>query len=142
MKAIGLYRYLPINNPESLLDIDIKKPVPSGRDLLVHVKAISVNPVDTKVRSPKDQIEQEPRVLGWDAAGIVEQVGPESTLFKAGDEVYYAGDLTRPGTDSEFHLVDERIVGRKPTTLDFAQAAALPLTTLTAWEGLFDHLGI
>lgn len=142
MKAIGLYRYLPINNPESLLDIDIKKPVPCGHDLLVHIKAISVNPVDTKVRGPKDQVEKEPRVLGWDAAGIVEQVGSESTLFKPGDEVYYAGDLTRPGTNSEFHLVDERIVGRKPATLDFAQAAALPLTTLTAWEGLFDRLEI
>jgi NADPH:quinone reductase len=142
MKAIGLYRYLPIDNPESLLDIDIKKPVPSGRDLLVHIQAISVNPVDTKIRSPKDQIEKEPHVLGWDASGIVEQVGPASTLFKPGDEVYYAGDVTRPGTDSEFHLVDERIVGRKPATLDFAQAAALPLTTITAWEGLFDRLGI
>jgi zinc-binding alcohol dehydrogenase family protein len=142
MKAIGLYRYLPISNPESLLDIDLPKPVPSGRDLLVHVKAISVNPVDTKIRAPKDQVETEPHVLGWDAAGIVEQVGPDSTLFKPGDEVYYSGDVTRPGSNSEFQLMDERIVGRKPASLDFAHAAALPLTAVTAWEALFDRLEI
>ncbi len=142
MKAIGLYRYLPIENPESLVDVDIAKPTAAGRDLLVHVKAISVNPVDVKRRAPKEQVETDPRILGWDVAGVVEQVGPDCTLFKVGDEVYYAGSTTRPGGDSEFHLVDERIVGNKPKSLDFAQAAALPLTTLTAWEALFEHLGI
>ena len=142
MKAIGLYHYLPIENPESLVDVDIAKPTASGRDLLVHVRAISVNPVDVKRRAPKEQVEKEPRILGWDVAGVVEQVGPDCTLFQVGDEVYYAGSITRPGGDSEFHLVDERIVGNKPKSLDFAQAAALPLTALTAWEALFERLGI
>ena len=141
MKAIGLYQHLPIDNPESLLDLDIAKPTASGRDLLVRVKAISVNPVDVKRRASGDQ-EATPRILGWDVAGVVEQVGPDSTLFKVGDEVYYAGSVTRSGGDSEFHLVDEHIVGNKPKSLDFAQAAALPLTAITAWEALFERLGI
>ncbi|MEM5342543.1 zinc-binding alcohol dehydrogenase family protein [Paraburkholderia azotifigens] len=142
MKAVGLTRYLPIDNPESLVDIEIDKPRPTGHDLLVKVEAISVNPVDYKVRSPKDTVEKTPRVLGWDAAGTVEAVGPDVTLFKAGDPVFYAGSITRPGANSEFHLVDERIVGRKPASLDFTQAAALPLTAITAWESLFDRLGV
>lgn len=142
MKAVALTRYLPIDNPESFLDVDIAKPVPEGRDLLVAVKAVSVNPVDTKVRAPKDKVEETPRVLGWDAAGIVEAAGPEATLFKPGDEVYYAGDITRAGSNSEYQLIDERIVGVKPKTLGFAEAAALPLTTLTAYESFFDRLGI
>ncbi|MBS5912443.1 zinc-binding alcohol dehydrogenase family protein [Paenibacillus macerans] len=142
MKAVGFYKYLPINDPESLLDVEIEKPVPGGKDLLVKVKAISVNPVDVKVRSPKNRTEQTPRVIGWDVAGIVEQVGPETTLFQPGDEVYYAGSIVRAGGNSEFHLVDERIVGRKPASLGFAEAAALPLTGITAWEGLFHRLGI
>jgi zinc-binding alcohol dehydrogenase family protein len=108
----------------------------------VRVKAVSVNPVDIKTRAPKDQIETTPRILGWDVAGIVEAVGPDCHLFEPGDAVYYAGDWLHPGANSEFHLVDERIVARKPHSLDFAQAAALPLTTLTAWEGLFDRLTI
>lgn len=142
MKAVALTRYLPIDDPESFLDVDLPKPVPDGRDLLVAVKAVSVNPVDTKVRAPKDTVEETPRVLGWDAAGIVEAVGPEVTLFKPGDEVYYAGDITRAGSNSEYQLIDERIVGAKPKTLGFAEAAALPLTTLTAYESFFDRLGI
>lgn len=142
MKAVGLYKYLPIEDPESLLDVEVEKPVPAGRDLLVKVRAISVNPVDYKVRSPKNREEVEPKILGWDVAGVVEQVGPEVTLFRPGDEVFYAGSITRPGGNSEFHLVDERIVGMKPSKLDFAHAAALPLTSITAWEGLYDRLGI
>src|SRR5258708_11380788 len=142
MRAIGFYRYLPIEDTESLVDIQIAIPLPAGRDLLVKVNAVSVNPVDVKVRAPKPQVEQSPRILGWDVAGIVEQVGPECTLFKPGDEVYYAGSIARPGGNSEFHLVDERIVGRKPKSLNFAQAAALPLTAITAWEALFDRLAI
>jgi zinc-binding alcohol dehydrogenase family protein len=142
MKAIGFHRYLPIENPESLLDLHINKPAPTGRDLLVRVKAISVNPVDVKVRAPKEKVEPDARVIGWDVAGIVESVGDASALFQPGDEVYYAGSITRAGGNSEFHLVDERIVGKKPQSLDFAQAAALPLTAITAWEGLFDRLGI
>lgn len=142
MRAVGFYKYLPIDHPESLLDVEIDRPVPAGRDLLVKVHAISVNPVDTKVRKPKSQVESAPRVIGWDVAGIVEEVGPDVTLFKPGDAVYYAGSITRPGGNSEFHLVDERIVGRKPTSLDFAEAAALPLTGITAWEALYDRLGI
>jgi NADPH2:quinone reductase len=142
MKAVALTRYLPISDPQSLTDVDLPKPLPSGHDLLVRVEAVSVNPVDTKVRAPKDKVEKEPRVLGWDAAGVVESVGPKVTKFKVGDEVYYAGDITRPGSNAEFQLVDERITGRKPKSLSFAEAAALPLTTITAWESLFERLGI
>jgi NADPH2:quinone reductase len=140
MKAIALTRYLPIGDPESLQDIELPKPLATGHDVLVRVEAVSVNPVDTKIRSPKPQVEAQPKVLGYDAAGVVEAVGPEVTLFQPGDEVYYAGDVTRSGTNAQFHLVDERLVGRKPTTLDFAQAAALPLTAITAWELLFERM--
>ncbi len=142
MKAIGLTRYLPIDDEASLADIELPKPVAEGHDLLVAVKAISVNPVDTKIRAPKDGVEDPPKVLGWDAAGVVEAVGPDVTLFAPGDEVYYAGSILRPGTNSEFHLVDGRIVGRKPKSLDYAAAAALPLTTITAWEALFSRMGV
>jgi zinc-binding alcohol dehydrogenase family protein len=137
-----LYRNLPIDDPESLVDLEVPKPVAVGRELLVEVKAISVNPVDYKIRARAAADEQLPRILGWDAAGVVSDVGPGVQLFKRGDEVYYAGSIQKPGANSEFHVVDERIVGRKPRKLDFAAAAALPLTTLTAWEGLFDQLGI
>jgi zinc-binding alcohol dehydrogenase family protein len=124
---------------DSLVDIELPPPSPSGRDLLVKVEAVSVNPVDTKQRK---QGSVAPRVLGWDAAGTVVGLGKEASLFKLGDEVYYAGDVTRAGCNSELHLVDERIVGRKPRTLDFAQAAALPLTAITAWEAFFDRLKV
>jgi zinc-binding alcohol dehydrogenase family protein len=123
----------------SLNDIELPRPSPTGHDLLVRVEAVSVNPVDTKQRKAGSPT---PRVLGWDAAGTVEAVGPDVTLFKPGDAVYYAGDVTRPGCDSEFHLVDERIVGRKPKKLDFAQAAAIPLTAITAWESYFDRMKV
>jgi NADPH:quinone reductase len=123
----------------SLVDIDLAVPSPSARDLLVKVEAISVNPVDYKQRQMGSAA---PRVLGWDAAGTVEKVGSEVSLFKPGDAVYYAGDVTRPGCDSEFHLVDERIVGHKPKSLDFAQAAAIPLTAITAWESFFERLKV
>lgn len=142
MKAVALTRYLPINDPESLLDVELPKPEPKGRDLLVRVQAISVNPVDTKVRSPKSAVEPAPKVLGWDASGIVESVGSDVSKFKAGDAVFYAGDITRQGSNAEFQLVDERLVGQKPQSLTFSEAAALPLTTLTAWEGLYERLGI
>lgn len=140
MKAVGLTRYLPITDPESLLDIELPKPLPGPRDLLVRVQAVAVNPVDYKVRAPKPGVENPPRVLGWDAAGIVEAVGEQVTLFRPGDAVYYAGDITRSGSNAEWHCVDERIVGRKPRSLSFREAAALPLTAITAWEGLFDRL--
>ena len=140
MKAIALTRYLPISDPESLQDVELPKPVASGHDVLVRVEAVSVNPVDTKIRSPKPQVEAQPKVLGYDAAGVVEAVGESVTLFKPGDEVYYAGDVTRSGSDAQFQLVDERLIGRKPATLDFTQAAALPLTTITAWELLFERM--
>jgi len=123
----------------SLNDIELPKPAPAGRDLLVKVEAVSVNPVDTKQRKAGSPT---PRVLGWDAAGTVAAAGPQVTLFKPGDAVYYAGDVTRPGCDSEYHLVDERIVGRKPKSLDFAQAAAIPLTAITAWEAFFDRMKV
>ena len=142
MKAVALTRYLPIADPESLVDVTLPDPVPTGHDLLVRVAAVSVNPVDTKQRAPNPKVEAQPRVLGWDAAGTVAAVGPEVTLFKPGDEVYYAGDVTRQGSNSELQLVDERIVARKPRTLDFAQAAAIPLTAITAWECYFDRMKI
>jgi NADPH:quinone reductase len=142
MKAVGYKTPLPIADPQSLLDIEIAAPVATGRDLLVEIKAISVNPVDVKVRASGKPDGAEYKVLGWDAAGVVKAVGPECTLFKAGDEVYYAGSIVRPGTNAELHLVDERIVGKKPRSLNFVQAAALPLTTITAWELLFDRFGV
>jgi NADPH:quinone reductase len=120
-------------------DIELPKPSPAGHDLLVKVEAVSVNPVDYKQRKAGSPT---PRVLGWDAAGTVEAIGQEVTLFKPGDAVYYAGDVTRPGCNSEFHLVDERIAGRKPQTLDFAQAAAIPLTAITAWEAFHDRMKV
>ena len=143
MKAVGYIQPQAISQPDSLMDIDLPDPVATGRDLLVEVKAVSVNPVDTKVRASSAPAEgQTYKVLGWDASGIVKAVGPEVTLFKPGDRVWYAGSIARPGTYSELHLVDERIVGHAPKSLDFAQAAALPLTSITAWEMLFDRLGI
>jgi zinc-binding alcohol dehydrogenase family protein len=142
MKAVALTRYLPVADPESLVDVTLPDPVAAGHDLLVRVAAVSVNPVDTKQRAPNPKVEAQPRVLGWDAAGTVAAVGPEVTLFKPGDEVYYAGDVTRQGSNSELQLVDERIVARKPRTLDFAQAAAIPLTAITAWECYFDRMKV
>ena len=142
MKAVGLTHYLPVTDSNAFLDVELPRPTASGHDILVSVKAVSVNPVDTKVRGPKDGVEDPPRILGWDASGIVEEVGPEVTLFNVGDEVYYAGDITRSGSNAEFQLVDERIVGTKPKSLNFAEAAALPLTTITAYEAFFDRLGI
>jgi zinc-binding alcohol dehydrogenase family protein len=142
MKAVALTQYLPIENPNAFLDVTLETPSPQGHDILVGVKAVAVNPVDTKVRAPKDTVEPSPRVIGYDASGVVEAVGPDVTLFEVGDAVYYAGDITRSGTNQEFHLVDERIVGHKPTSLSHAEAAALPLTTITAYEAFFDRLGI
>lgn len=142
MKAVGLTRYLPIENEESLQDIELPEPEASGHDLLVKVNAISVNPVDTKIRAPKEQLEDPPRILGWDAAGEVVAVGQQVEHFSVGDQVYYAGDITRSGSNSELQLVDERIVGRKPASLSFTEAAALPLTSITAWEALFERLQI
>ncbi len=143
MKAVGYSQSLPIADPQSLRDITADVPEPGPRDLRVAVKAVSVNPVDTKVRMrAAPQAGEPPKILGYDAAGVVDAVGAEVSLFKPGDEVFYAGSIARPGTDAEFHLVDERIVGRKPKSLGFAQAAALPLTSITAWEMLFDRLGV
>jgi zinc-binding alcohol dehydrogenase family protein len=142
VKAVALTHYLPVSDPQSLFDTELPTPLPTAHDLLVRVEAISVNPVDTKIRAPKPQVETMPHVLGWDAAGVVEATGPDVTRFRPGDEVYFAGDITRPGSNSEYQLVDERIVGHKPHTLSFAEAAALPLTTITAWEALFERLNI
>lgn len=141
MKAIVFNQPgLPIEDPQSLYEADLPNPTPGARDLLVEIKAIAVNPVDTKVRASRSA--DQPQVLGWDAVGIVREVGNAVTLFQPGDEVFYAGAIDRPGSYSEFHLVDERIVGRKPRSLDNASAAALPLTSITAWELLFDRLGV
>jgi len=140
MKAIGFTQPLPISEPNSLTEFDLPTPTPGPRDLLVAVQAVSVNPVDVKVRASATSPEGEPRILGFDAAGVVEAAGSDVTLFRPGDEVFYAGSIARPGTNAQFHLVDERIVGAKPLSLSFAQAAALPLTAITAWELLFDRL--
>lgn len=142
MKAVGYQKSLPIVDDRSLVDTELPKPAPAGRDLLVKVRAVSVNPVDTKMRMRAEPPAGEWRVLGWDAAGVVETAGPDAKLFKAGDAVFYAGTLNRQGTNSEYHLVDERIVGPKPTSLSNAEAAALPLTAITAWEMLFDRLDV
>jgi len=142
MKAVGYRQSLPISEALSLIDVELPDPCLADRDLLVQVKAVSVNPVDTKVRLSHAPAAGDTKVLGWDASGIVLQTGPEATLFKAGDEVWYAGSIARPGTNSELHLVDERIVGRKPTSLGHAQAAAMPLTAITAWELLFERLSV
>ncbi|HMV05406.1 MAG TPA: zinc-binding alcohol dehydrogenase family protein [Accumulibacter sp.] len=142
MKAVGYQKTLPIEDPASLQEVELREPVASGRDLLVEVKAISVNPVDVKIRAGRTPPAGEWGVLGWDAAGIVRAVGPQVSLFRPGDRVWYAGDITRAGSNAELQAVDERIVGHLPCTLDFAQAAALPLTAITAWEMLFDRLRI
>ena len=142
MKAVAYQKNLPIDDPSALQDIELPDPVATGRDLLVEVKGISVNPVDYKIRKGRQPAAGQWGVLGWDAAGIVRAVGPDVTLFKPGDRVWYAGDISRQGSNAELQLVDERIVGRMPARLGFAEAAALPLTAITAWELLFDRLGV
>lgn len=142
MRAVAYQVPQPIEAEMSLVDVDLPRPEPTGRDILVEVKAISVNPVDTKIRRGAKPEAGQWKVLGWDAAGIVSAVGPEATIFKPGDAVFYAGAINRQGTNAEFHLVDERIVGSKPKSLDFSAAAALPLTSITAWEMLFDRLDV
>ena len=142
MKAVGYQKTGPIDREDSLQDIDIATPVATGRDLLVKVYAVSVNPVDTKIRVLQQPQPGEWGILGWDVAGVVEAVGPYARNFKPGDAVFYAGAIDRPGADSEYHVVDERIVGRKPANLSDAEAAALPLTAITAWEMLFDRLNV
>ncbi len=142
MKAIGYRQNLPVDQPHALEDLELPAPQPGPRDLLVRVKAVSVNPVDTKVRRNTAPPAGQAKVLGWDAVGIVEAVGADVTGFKAGDRVFYAGSITRPGANSELHVVDERIAARAPASLEDAQAAALPLTAITAWELLFDRLRV
>lgn len=142
MKAIAIYQHLATEDPKCFTEVELDQPKPKGHDLLVRVKAIAVNPVDFKVRSSIKEKLDTPKILGWDAAGIVEAVGNETSLFKVGDEVYYAGSITHSGCNSEYQLVDARIVGKKPRNLSFMEAAALPLTTITAWEALFERLAI
>jgi NADPH:quinone reductase-like Zn-dependent oxidoreductase len=142
MKAIGYQNNLPATDAAALVDITLPDPAAQGHDLLVEVRAVSVNPVDTKVRKSAKPEAGQWKVLGWDATGIVKAVGPDVTLFKPGDRVWYAGSIARAGSNSELQLVDERIVGHMPASLDFGAAAALPLTGLTAWEMLFDRLQV
>jgi zinc-binding alcohol dehydrogenase family protein len=142
MKAVAYYSALPISDSAALQDIELPEPVAGPRDLLVEVKAISVNPVDTKIRKNVQPEDGQAKVLGWDVAGIVKAVGSEVSLFRPGDKVFYAGSLIRPGANSELHVVDERIVGHMPKSLSFAHAAALPLTAITAWELLFERLQV
>jgi len=139
MKAVGYLEPLPITNSNALLDIEAQKPEVSGRDILVNIKAISVNPVDTKVRKGTNPPNGEYKILGWDAAGVVASVGEQVTLFESGDNVWYAGAINRQGTNAEYHLVDERIAAKMPQSLSYDEAAALPLTGITAWELLFDR---
>lgn len=141
MKAIGLYKAAPVETDGLFREIDMETPKVEGRDILVRVKGVAVNPVDFKVRRGKAD-DGNFKILGWDAAGVVEAVGEDVTLFRPGDAVWYAGDVTRSGSNAQFQLVDERIVGPKPKSLGFADAAALPLTTITAWEALFDRMMI
>lgn len=141
MKAIVYRKSLPTSDSQSLVDVELPRPEPGARDLLVKVEAISVNPVDTKIRRNIDPAGAD-KILGWDVAGTVVAAGAEVTRFKAGDAVWYAGELERPGANSEFHVIDERLVGRKPSTLGMAEAAALPLTAVTAWELMFERMGI
>ncbi|MGH8433486.1 MAG: zinc-binding alcohol dehydrogenase family protein [Pseudomonas sp.] len=142
MKAVAYYQSLAIDNPESLQDVELPEPSPGPRDLLVEVRAISVNPVDTKIRQNVQPDNGQAKVLGWDVAGVVKAVGSDVSLFKVGDKVFYAGALNRAGANSERHVVDERIVGHMPESLSFTQSAALPLTAITAWELLFERLQI
>ena len=142
MRAVGYQESLPIDASAALVDIELPKPEAAGRDILVEVRAVSINPVDTKVRRRARAEAGGWKILGYDAAGVVVATGPSATLFKPGDAVFYAGDINRSGTNAEFHLIDERIVGRKPTSLDWASAAALPLTAITAWEAMFDRLDV
>ena len=142
MRAVAYQKPQSISEVSSLIDVELPMPEAKDRDLLVEVKAISVNPVDTKVRASATPAAGQYKVLGWDAAGIVKAIGPAVTMFKPGDEVYYAGALERDGSNAEYHLVDERIVALKPKNLDFSAAAALPLTSITAYEALFDRLRV
>ena len=142
MHGIGYQQPGAISRTDALTDIELPTPSPQSRDILVEVRAVSVNPVDTKVRKGNTPEPGQWKVLGWDAAGIVTATGPEATLFRPGDEVFYAGAIGRPGSNSQFHLVDERIVGRKPKTLGWAESAAVPLTAITAWEAMFDRLDV
>jgi zinc-binding alcohol dehydrogenase family protein len=142
MKAVAYLQPLPIDHIDALLDADLPEPEPTGHDLRVRVAAVSVNPVDTKIRRGAKPAAGQPKVLGWDAVGVVDAVGDAVTLFKPGERVWYAGDITRAGSNAELQCVDERIVGRAPATLSDAQAAALPLTAITAWELLFDRFGV
>jgi len=144
MKAIGFKTSLPIENPESFIEFEAVKPIPGPHDLLIKIDAISVNPVDFKIRqnSAKDTVLETPKIIGWDAVGIVQAVGQDVTLFEVGDPVYYAGDITKQGSNAEYQIIDERIVGRKPKALSIEEAAVIPLTALTAWEILFDRIRI
>ena len=142
MKAVGYSKSLPITDPESLTDIELPQPVATGHDLLVEIRAIAVNPVDYKIRQNVAPANGDYKVIGWDAVGEVVATGETATQFKPGDMVYYAGDLNRQGSNAEYQLVDERLVGTKPKSLSDAEAAALPLTSITAWELLFEHLAL
>lgn len=144
MKAVGFRTSLPITEKESFIDFETEKPSPKGYELLVKISAVSVNPVDFKIRqsAARDKVLPTPKIIGWDAVGIVESVGDKASLFKPGDRVYYSGDLTKQGCNAEYQVIDERIVGKAPKTWTDVQAAVIPLTGLTAWEILFDRMRI
>ncbi|CAK1595901.1 unnamed protein product [Parnassius mnemosyne] len=140
MKAVGLYKYLPISDINSLIDLEVNIPKLQNTEVLVEVKATAVNPIDTKVRAPKPNIEPNPRILGWDGAGIIAAKGDNIKTFNIGDEVFFTGDLRKNGSNAQYIALDEIHVGPKPKNLTFEQAAAMPLTTVTAYESLYDRL--
>lgn len=142
MKAVGMYKYLPISDVNSLLDLEVEVPEVKKRDVLVEVKAIAVNPIDYKIRSPKPEVETKPRILGWDGSGVVVATGPKANIFKAGDEVFFTGDTRRNGSNAQYVSLHEILVGKKPKSLTFEEAASLPLTAVTAYESLFDRLAL
>ena len=144
MKAIGFKTSLPITEHDSLLEFETERPTPGAHDLFVKIEAVSVNPVDFKIRqnSAKNTVLDNPKIIGWDAAGVVEAIGDKVTLFNIGENVYYAGDITKQGSNAEYQIIDERIVGKKPVSLSIEESAVMPLTSLTAWETLFDRIGI
>ncbi|MDU8946601.1 zinc-binding alcohol dehydrogenase family protein [Ovoidimarina sediminis] len=142
MKAVGYTKCLPIDDVEALIDFSIDQPSPRARDLLVRIEAVSVNPVDYKIRQKQPPPADAPGVLGWDGVGEVVETGAKARLFAPGDRVWFAGAIDRPGSNAEFTCVDERLAGRAPAGLAAADAAALPLTALTAHEMLFDRLDV
>ncbi|XP_049869166.1 zinc-type alcohol dehydrogenase-like protein SERP1785 [Pectinophora gossypiella] len=140
MKAVVLQKYLPISDPSSLIDMEVNVPELEDSQVLIEVRAISVNPIDTKIRAPKGEALNATRILGWDGSGVVALKGSHARTFNVGDEVFFTGDLRKNGSNAEYVAIDEIMVGAKPKNLNFEEAAAMPLTSVTAYEALFDRM--